>query len=123
MSEPFEPSRLSDPIDDTAPMSAFLPVLILALVLLGWFGFQAVQLRVERDAISEAMTNQEKTVGESKKLRDSFYAIAHGAEQLADAGNPSARLVVDGLKKRGITITPNPPPGADTPAAATPPAK
>lgn len=119
MSEPFESSRLSAPSSDTEPMSAFLPVLILALVLLGWFGFQAVQLRAERDAIAEAMTMQDKTVGESKKLRDSFYAIAHGAEVLADGGNPSARLVVDGLKKRGVTLTPNPP-GPDTPAAAAP---
>ena len=123
MSEPFEPSRLSDASSDAKPMSAFLPVMILALVLLAWFGFQALQLRLERDAISAALVNQEKTVTESKKLRDSFYAIAHGAEQLADAGNPNARLVVDGLKKRGITITPNPSPGADAPAAATTPAK
>lgn len=122
MSEPFAPSHLADVSSDTAPMSAFLPVLILGLVLLGWFGFQAVQLRVERGAINEALTNQEKTVNESKKLRDSFYAIAHGAEQLADAGNPGARLVVDGLKKRGITITPNPPPGGDATAAPATPA-
>lgn len=123
MSEPFESSRATSPSSDAAPMSAFLPVLILGLVLLGWFCFQAVQLRAERDAIAEAVTMQEKTVGESKKLRDSFYAIAHGAEQLADAGNPSARLVVDGLKKRGITITPNPPAGPDTPTATVPPVK
>ena len=117
MSEPFESSRRSDLSNDDAPMSAFLPVLILSLVLLGWFGFQALQLRIERAAINEAMTNQEKTVNDSKKLRDSFYAIAHGAEVLADAGNSGARLVVDGLKKRGITITPNPPPpGAEAPA-------
>ena len=118
MSEPFEPSRLSDLSNESSTMSAFLPVLILGLVLLGWFGFQATQLRVERDAIAEAIANQDKPVAESKKLRDSFYAIAHGAEQLADAGDPNARLVVDGLKKRGITITPNAPPaGAETPAA------
>ncbi len=120
MSPPVEPTRLSEysDTDTPVPVSPFLPILIMGLVLLGWFGFQATQLRAERDAISAAITNQDKPVNESKKLRDSFYAIAHGSEVLADGGNPNARLIVDGLKKRGITITPNPTPaGTDSPAA------
>ena len=118
MSQPFEPISRLESSDASTTMSAFLPVLIMGLVLLAWFGFQALQLRAERDAYRDALTNQEKTVEESRKLRDSFYAIAHGAELLADGGNPNARLIVDGLKKRGITITPNPPAtGTDAPPA------
>ena len=128
MSEPFDPSRRDAPVDElpvattAAPvphtMSAFLPIVMIGLVLLAWFVFQATQLRAERDAIRDATVGQDRSVDEAKKLRDSFYAIAHGAEQLADAGNPSARLIVDGLKQRGITITPNPPPGGSEPAPA-----
>ena len=106
----MESSRMSDYVDTPTAVSSFLPILMMGLVLLGWFCFQASQLRIERDAITAAITNQEKPVGESRKLRDSFYAIAHGAEVLADSGNPNARLVVDALKKRGITITPTPTP-------------
>ncbi len=126
MSAPFgadatlvpEVGRVS-PSPSPSTLSAFLPVLILGLVLLAWFGFQASQLRGERDAMREVTTNQEKTVQDSKKLRDSLDAIARGTAQLADAGNPNARLIVDELKKRGITISPNQPTGID-PAAPAP---
>jgi len=108
MSQPFEPQRT---FGDDAPgtMSAFVPVLILSLVLLAWFGFQATQLRAERDALREAITGQDKRIEDSKKLRDALDAVARGTQQLADGGNPNARLVVDELKKHGVTISPNAP--------------
>ncbi len=118
MSEPFAPVSRSELSDEAAMVSAFLPLAILGAMLLVWFGFQAIQLRAERDIIHNALKTQNKQIEESKKLRDSFFAIAHGAEVLADGGNANARLVVDGLKKRGITVTPNPPaPGGAAPAA------
>ncbi len=106
MSQPFERASMQE---TEATMSAFLPVLILSLVMVAWFGFQAAQLRNERDAMRELMTNQDKQMQESKKLRDSLDAIARGTAQLADAGNANARLVIDELKKRGVTVNPNPP--------------
>lgn len=132
MSEPFANNGpTTGPVAQTATatdarvvsapsMSAFLPVLILGLVLLAWFGFQASQLHGERDAVREVMAGQEKTMQDSKKLRDSLDAIARGTAQLADGGNQNARLIVDELKKRGITISPNQPTGLD-PAAPAPP--
>lgn len=116
MSEPFAAASVPAGTDvrvATGTLSAFLPVLILGLVLLAWFGFQASQLHGERDAMREVTTNQEKTVQDSKKLRDSLDAIARGTAQLADSGNANARLIVDELKKRGITISPNQPTGID----------
>lgn len=89
--------------------SPFLPMLVLALALAGWFLFQSVQLMHERAAMREAIANQEKQMQESKKLRDSLDTIPKGTAALADAGNPNARLIVDELKKRGITITPKAP--------------
>ena len=127
MSEPFDPPRTSGPIErvpthgnafsaptsPAATLSAFLPIAILGIVMLAWFAFQAMQFRAERDAIRDATANQEKLVDEAKKLRDSFHAIARGAEELAEAGNPGARVIVEGLKKRGITIAPGPTPTAE----------
>ncbi len=119
MSEPF---GTTDARIAPSTLSAFLPVLILGLVLLAWFGFQASQLNVERAAMRDAMASQEKTIQDSKKLRDSLDAIARGTAQLADGGNANARLIVDELKKRGITISPNQPTGLD-PNAIPAPAK
>lgn len=108
MNQLFEPASMHDD-DASSTMSAFVPVLILGLVMAAWFGFQATQLRAERDAMRELMTNQDKQVQESKKLRDSLDAVARGTAKLSDAGNPNARLIVEELKKRGVTINPDPP--------------
>ena len=70
------------------------------------------------DARHYLMTTQDKQKEESKKLRDSLDAIARGTAQLSDAGNPNARLVIEELKKRGVTVNPNPP--ATSGAALTP---
>ncbi len=115
MSTPFEPGRPISPIVEAAPATGvFVPLIILALTLLAWFAFQVVQLRTERDAMRDAIAKQDKPLEDSKKLRTSLESLARGTQQLADGGNPNARLIVDELKKRGITINP-------TQAPATPP--
>lgn len=107
MSEPFESSRTFG-ADETSPrMSAFVPILILALAILGWFSFQSLVLTRERDALQTTMASQETQVQNAQKLVDSLEALMRGTQQLSDAGNPSARLIVDELKKRNISYTPN----------------
>ena len=119
MSQPFERESIRD-LEATSSMSAFVPVLILGLVMAAWFGFQAAQLNAERDVMRGLMTNQDKQMGESKKLRDSLDAIARGTAQLSDAGNLNARLVIEELKKRGVTVNPNPPAASGEPVAPAP---
>ncbi len=126
MSTPFEPSSI--PLESPRPVatvvetpaltSAFLPILIVVLTLLVWFGFQVSQLRAERDAMRDAISKQDKPVADSKKLRDTLDSLARGTAQLADGGNANARLIVDELKRRGVTINANQTPA--TPAAPTP---
>ncbi len=110
MSTPFGATPdVDDRHADRTPadaMSAFVPLFILGLVMVAWFAFQAMQLRVERDAMVEVMAGQEKPLADSKKLRDALDALAKGTQQLADGGNTNARLIVDELKKRGVTINP-----------------
>lgn len=116
MSQAFEPvdSRRRDPEEQV--ISPFIPMLIIGLVLAGWFGFQAIQLRAERAAMTDLLANQEKQVQESKKLRDSLDSIARGTAQLAAGGNPNAKVIVDELKKRGVTISANAGQTGPTPA-------
>jgi hypothetical protein len=48
----------------------------------------------------------------SKKLRDQLDGIARETQLLANKGNAGAKLIVDELKKRGITISTDPPAAA-----------
>ena len=80
-------------------------MLLASLAVLGWFGFQATQLVKERDALQTAYASQQQTVDNSAKLRASLDAIAADTQRLADGGNANAKLLVDELRKRGITIS------------------
>ena len=85
-------------------LSAFVPVLICALALLGGFVAQALVLLGEREALQAAHAAQQQTVDNAGKLRASLDALAADTQRMADAGNPNAALLVTELRKRGITI-------------------
>jgi len=107
--EPAAPAR-RPPAANNAPRAtghgAFVPLLLMALTLVGAFGLQAVQLLGERRALQAAHAGQQQTVDNAGKLRASLDALAADTQRLADAGNPNAALLVAELSKRGITINP-----------------
>jgi hypothetical protein len=86
--------------------SAFVPVLILLLATGAWSGFQFMQLRVEAQALATVRTNQEAPLQQAQRARQGLEALAAQTRQLADNGNPNARLVVAELARRGVTIGP-----------------
>ena len=87
----------------------FVPVLVLALAFVGWTGFQMLTLMRESDALKSLQAGQEQVVQQSGKLRNGLDAIARETLKLADGGNANARLIVDELRKRGVTINPSAP--------------
>ena len=95
-----------------APRSAFAPLLLASLALLGWMAFQAQQQYAERQILQSAYASQQQTVDNAGKLRASLDVLAADTQRLADGGNPNARALVEELKKRGVTIN-----SANTPPA------
>ena len=95
-----------------APRSAFIPLLLAGLALLGWLGFQAQQQYAERQILQSAYASQQQTVDNAGKLRASLDVLAADTQRLADGGNANARALVEELKKRGVTIN-----SANTPPA------
>lgn len=93
----------------------FVPLLLGGIALLLSFAYQTYQLWVEGTALQTAHAGQQQTVDKAGQLRASLDAIAADTQRLADAGNANARLLVEELRKRGITINP-----AAAPAAAAP---
>jgi hypothetical protein len=87
--------------------SAFVPVLLVGCAVLVWMGFQTAQLISERRQLDEAHNSQAQPLEQSQKLRASLDSIAAATQKLADSGDAGAKLLVDELNKRGITINPN----------------
>lgn len=82
----------------------FVPLALLALALLIWVGFQAMQLTLETQRLVASLASQEGLVVNSRKLRASLDSLATETAKLAEQGNPNARLLVEQLRQRGVTI-------------------
>jgi hypothetical protein len=87
--------------------SPFLPLLLLVVGAVAWPTFQFYQLINEKQALATVFGNQTRQFEESGKLRSSLEGLARETAQLAAKGNPGAKLIVDQLARRGITINPN----------------
>jgi hypothetical protein len=90
---------------------ANLPLIILLIALLLWFGFQTLQLATERANLGEARGHQEAAMQEAQKLRTQFESLISKTSELANKGHAGAKLVMEELQKRGMgaqpeTITP-----------------
>ena len=102
-------SRSAAPAIRPGAPGLFLPMLLVTLALLGWFAAQAWQLWSDRQALSTAHASQQPTVDNAAKLRSSLDGLAADTQRLAEGGNASARLLVEELRKRGVTINANAP--------------
>ena len=87
--------------------SAFVPTLLLAVAFVGWLAFQTVQLVRERQQLGLASAGLEPQEQAATKLRSSLDAVATSTAKLATEGNANARVIVEQLRKRGVTINPN----------------
>ncbi len=90
----------------TAPRSLFLPAALFALAFVGWLGFQTVQLVGERQALAAARATHDPMELNATKLRTALDALATATAKLATDGNANARVIVEELRKRGVTINP-----------------
>jgi hypothetical protein len=92
---------------ETPLRTPFIPLALLALAVLIWVGFQTVQLIGERQRLFAAVESQDVLVQNSQKLRVNLDSLATETAKLAEQGNASARLLVEELRKRGVTINTN----------------
>lgn len=86
--------------------NVFVPALLIALAVVVWFAFQTVHLVREWRQLRVAQSALQLQEQNAVKLRASLDAVATSTAKLAADGNGNARLVVDELRKRGVTINP-----------------
>jgi hypothetical protein len=98
----------------------FLPaaILVLALTLLGVTGFQCYMLVQGRQELQTTRSNQERPLSEATAFRRRVEGLAGRVAELADEGNPDARMIIENFRRQGIEL--HRPAGA---AEAPPPPK
>jgi hypothetical protein len=82
----------------------FVPIFFALLAMLLWFAAHAWDQVQQRGVLQKAIASQQATVDNATKLRGGLDALAADTQRLAAAGNPNAALLVDELRKRGVTI-------------------
>ena len=90
--------------DGVATRSAFVPVLLTALALSIWLAFQMVQFGREQHQLDLATTSLLPQEQASTQLRAFLDEVAAATGKLAAQGNASARVIVEQLRSRGVTI-------------------
>jgi hypothetical protein len=87
--------------------SAFIPLLLLVIGSVTWTTFQCLQLTRERGRLQTAISGQDAQMEQSAKVRSALESLATRTAKLARAGNANATILVEELRKRGITIDPD----------------
>lgn len=70
-------------------------------------GFQTIQLVSEHGNLNQVYANQENPLQSAQKIRTQMDVIASGTVKLAGQGNANAKVIIQALAARGITIDPN----------------
>ena len=91
---------------DTAS-SPFLPILLVTCAIGGLLLFQAAQLYLDRSVLADLRAQQQPAYKEAQRLQDQLEGLAADTARLAADGNTNAKLIVEALRSRGITINPD----------------
>ena len=106
-----EPSRQTSEFrtpshdEDVAPArGVFVPIFLVSLALTLWLGFQTLQLVREQQQLEAVKVNLAPQELAATKLRTALDQVATATAKLAGEGNGNARLIVEQLRSRGVTI-------------------
>ncbi|HEY2986293.1 MAG TPA: hypothetical protein VGL11_01105 [Candidatus Binatia bacterium] len=81
-----------------------LPLALTMVALLIWFGFQTVDLAIDRRNLTSLKSNYDAATQEAEKIRTQVETLIGKTAELASKGNPNAKAAVEELQKRGIPI-------------------
>ena len=86
------------------------PLALTLVALLVWFGFQTVDLALERGNLTSLKSSYDPAAQEAEKIRSQVETLITKTAELASKGNPNAKTAVEELQKRGIPIQSAAPP-------------
>lgn len=98
---------MSESLASERNLSVFVPLAVGLLAMLIWVVFQASQMVRERGNLKQVYANQEEPLQAAQKMRTQMDVIASGTVKLAREGNANAKMIIQALADRGITIDPD----------------
>src|SRR5262245_35751332 len=81
-----------------------LPLVLTMASILIWFAFQTFQLVLDRNNLSAVKANFESAMQESQKMQSQLQSLVSKTVELAQQGNPAAKVALEELEKRGFPI-------------------
>ena len=105
--KPASGHRLRHALSSDTPTSAFLPILLATCAIAGLLLFQAWQLYKDRSVLTDLRATQRPAYIESQRLQDQLEGVAAGTAELGKEGNANAKMIIEALRSRGITIDPD----------------
>ncbi len=83
-----------------------VPQILTIIALLLWFGFQTIELAVERSHLTAFRQTLEGATQEAQKIQAQLQGLITKTAELAAKGHPGAKKAAAELEKRGIPIRP-----------------
>jgi hypothetical protein len=88
-----------------------LPLMLVALAVFLWLGFQTVELVRDSESLAAIHQNQEQPLQETARLRDAANSLGADVATLAQQGDAGAKQVVAEMANQNIKLKP---PGTDS---------
>lgn len=90
----------------TTRLAGGIALVLVVLSMLLLVAFQTVEIVHNRVSLAETREAQEKSLQEAAKARHQFETLSAGVVELAAAGDPGAKTVIEELRRDGITLAP-----------------
>jgi hypothetical protein len=82
-----------------------VPLILIVVAFFILMAFETGQAIRDHGALAELMRAQQATIEQAVKLRQQLQTLAGKTAELAAAGDPGARAVVEQMKAQGVTLS------------------
>jgi hypothetical protein len=86
------------------PEGLTLPLILVVVSLFVLMAFETGQAIHDHSALAALLQAQQPSVEQAAKLRQQLQTLAGKTAEMAAAGDPGAKSVVDQMKAQGVTL-------------------
>ena len=86
------------------PEALALPLILIVVALFVLMAVETAQAIHDHGALAELIQAQQPTIDQAVKVRQQLQSLAGKTAELAAAGDPGAKSVVEQMKAQGVTL-------------------